>query len=296
MRSLDLITAEQSKRWTGWRRRRGFDPSALLILVVLIVLALIIILPLFLPWFFVFKTRLEFARYPWALPKQIMWTNFKEAWTAVKIDQGFINTVQVCIGAIVCTVPSAAMAGYIFARYRNRWTEVMFYVILTGYFVPVQMVLIPLHKLNGQLGLIDRLPGVFLPIAAFGIPFWTIIYRSFFRNLPAELAEAARIDGAGHLGVFLRVMLPLANPATVLATLLVFIGAWSDYLLTLIMINDQKLFTMQMRVAQFINAYGTDNMPRYAAAAVIAAAPTLLLYIIGNRWILRGTLAGALKG
>jgi N-acetylglucosamine transport system permease protein len=295
MKVHDIIASRKPSKAMSGRRRR-FGISELLIILILIALALIVVLPLLLPWFFVFKTRLEFARYPWALPKQITWTNFKEAWNSIKIDQGFINTLKVCIGAIGCTVPSSAMAGYIFARYRSKWTEVVFYIVLSGYFVPVHMVLIPLQKLNSQLGLFDSLPGVFLPMTAFGIPFWTIIYRSFFRTLPNDLAEAARIDGAGHVGVFLRVMLPLATPATVLATLLVFIGAWSDYLLTLIMINNQKLFTMQLRIAQFINAYGTDNMPRYAAAAVIAAAPTLILYLLGHRWILRGTLAGALKG
>ncbi len=146
------------------------------------------------------------------------------------------------------------------------------------------------------MGLANTLPGLFLPMAAFGIPFWTIIYRSFFRGLPEELAEAARIDGAGHLDTFFRVMLPLARPATFLAGLLVFIGAWSDYLLSLIMLSDQRLFTMQLRVAQFLNNYGVSNMPRYAAGVVISALPTIILYILGHRWILKGTLAGALKG
>src|SRR5690606_770569 len=107
-------------------------------------------------------------------------------------------------------------------------------------------------------------------MTAFGIPFWTMIYRSFFRSLPNELAEAAWIDGAGHPGIFFRVMLPLAKPATILAVLLVFIGSWSDYLLSLIMLNDQKLFTMQLRIAQFMQSTGTHNMPRYGAAAIIA--------------------------
>lgn len=119
MRDLDLVTSRQPSRAVSGRRRR-FGISELLIHLILIALALLVVLPLLLPWFFVFKTRLEFARYPWALPKQIMWTNFKEAWNSIKIDQGFINTLKVCIGAIGCTVPSAAMAGYIFARYRSK--------------------------------------------------------------------------------------------------------------------------------------------------------------------------------
>lgn len=286
------ITADRRVKTTSIRSKL----PGIIITIILIILALAVVLPLFLPWFFVFKTRLEFSYHPWSLPAQIRWDNFREAWIAIDIGKGLLNTLYVCLGAIACTVPTSAMAGYIFARYQSKVTEVFFYIVLAGYFVPVQMCLIPLYNLSGQLGLSDTLPGLFLPMTAFGIPFWTIIYRSFFRGLPGELAEAARIDGAGHFGIFFRVMLPLASPATVLALLLVFMGAWSDYLLSLIMLNSQRLFTMQLRIAQFLNAYGTDHMPRYAAAAVIAATPTILLYIIGHRWIIEGTLAGALKG
>lgn len=261
----------------------------------LILFGCIVVIPLVLPFMFVFKTQLEYAYHPWAMPKHFITKNFKEAWEAVQIGQGFVNTLIVCAGAIVCTIPSAALAGYVFARYKTRVTEIFFYLILMGYFVPVHMVLIPLFKLNIKIGLADSLPGLFLPMGAFGIPFWTLIYRSFFQSLPGELAEAARIDGAGHGETFFRIMLPLAAPATFLALMLVFISSWSDYFLSLIMLNNQKLFTIQLRVAQFLNSYGTDRMPRYAAAALIAAAPTVLLYIIGHRWIIRGTLAGAIK-
>ncbi len=285
------------QRHQGWRssgvrhKLPGF-----LITVALIILALAVILPLVLPFFFVFKTQLEYAYNPWSLPKHLNWLNFQEAWTAVQIGQGLWNTLFVCLGAVACTVPTAAMAGYVFARYRRKITEFVFYAILAGWFVPVQMALIPLYRMTSEIGLSDTLPGLFLIMTAFGIPFWTIIYRSFFRGLPGELAEAARIDGAGHYGTFFRVMLPLANPATILATLLVFIGAWSDYLLSLIFLSDPNRFTMQLKVAAFLNQYGVDRMPRYAAAAIISAAPTILLYILGHRWIIRGTLAGALKG
>ena len=273
-----------------------FSPAALLVTIVLVILALAVIIPLVLPFFFVFKSRLEYSYNPWALPKALRWDNFANAWNTIQIGRGLLNTAIVCAGAIASTVPIAAMAGYIFARYRSKVTEVAFYFILAGFFVPIQMVLLPLYQLGVSLKLADTLPGLFLPMAAFGIPFWTMIYRSFFRGLPQELADAARIDGAGHPGTFFRIMLPLAGPATVLAVLLVFMGAWSDYLLSLIMINDVQKFTIQLRIAQFLNAYGIDHMPRYSAAAIIAAAPTVLLYLIGHRWILRGTLAGALKG
>jgi ABC-type glycerol-3-phosphate transport system permease component len=266
-----------------------------LVTLILVLLALIVVLPLVLPFLFVFKTQLQFAYHPWALPKTLNWSNFASSWKAVRIDQGLINTLIVCAGAIACTIPPSALAGYVFARYRTRLTEFLFYAVLIGYFVPAQMVLVPLYRMEVAAKLNDTLYGLFLPMAAFNIPFWTLIYRSFFRNLPMDLVEAARIDGAGHWATFLRVMLPLARPATVLAAILVFMGSWSDYLLSLILLSNQRNFTMQLRVASFLNAYGTEKMPRYAAAAIISAAPTILLYIFGHRWIIQGTLAGAVK-
>jgi N-acetylglucosamine transport system permease protein len=266
------------------------------ITIILLIFALAVLIPLILPFFFVFKTRLQYNYDPWGLPTALHWENFKDAWNAIQIGQGFINTLIVCAGAILFTVPTSCMAGYVFARYKSKVTEVFFYVILMGFFIPAQMVLIPLARTASSIGLIDTLPGLFLPMVAFGIPFWMMIYRSFFKDLPEELADAARIDGAGHSGTFFLIMVPLANPATILAAILVFMGAWSDYLLSLVMINSQNHFTIQLRVAQFLSMYGVDNMPQYSAAAIIATLPTVLLYIFGYRWILRGTLAGALKG
>ena len=270
--------------------------SEIVITSILLIFAFIIIVPLILPFFFVFKTRLEYNYDPWSPPTGIHWENFVEAWKSVQIGQGFINTFIVCIGAIFFTVPISCMAGYIFARYKSRVTEFFFYVVMMGYFIPVQMVLIPLARTSSRIGLMDTLPGLFLPMVAFGIPFWTMIYRSFFRDFPQDLADAANIDGAGHFSTFFLIMVPLANPATILATILTFMRAWSDYILSLIMINRQKLFTVQLRIAQFLGMYGVEHMPRFAAALIIATIPTVLLYVLCYKWILRGTLAGALKG
>jgi N-acetylglucosamine transport system permease protein len=264
--------------------------------IVLLIFALAVIVPLILPFFFVFKTRLEYNYDPWGLPTALHWENFRDAWISIDIGRGFTNTLIVCAGAIFFTVPISGMAGYIFARYKSRVTEFFFYVVLMGFFIPVQMVLIPLARTSSVIGIHDTLPGLFLPMVAFGIPFWTMIYRSFFKDLPEELADAARIDGAGHFGTFFQIMVPLANPATILAAILVFMGAWSDYLLSLVMINSQKWFTIQLRVSQFLSMYGVSNMPQYSGAAIIATLPTVVLYILGYRWILKGTLAGALKG
>jgi ABC-type glycerol-3-phosphate transport system permease component len=271
--------------------------SSFLVHLFLIVLAGLVVVPLILPFLFAFKTSLEFAYHPWSLPKNLQWENFKIAWESVKIGLGMKNTFIVCLGAVLTTVPPAAMAGYIFARYRTKVTNVLFYVIMAGFFVPSQMVLIPLYKMEIKMGLVNTLPGLFLIMAAFGIPFWTMIYRSFYNGLPGELMEAAKIDGAGHWGIFFKIMFPMAKPATVLAVLLSFMGAWSDYMLSLIFINSSELFTLQLRIAQFIGNMGANYFPQYAAGVIISAAPTIILYVIFHKKIIEGTtLAGALKG
>lgn len=290
LRSIEPRVLKQPKKI-------GISFPSLVIHLIMIILAALVIVPLILPFAFVFKTQMQFNYHPWSWPTEYHWENFKIAWDSVKLDQGMINTFNVCIGAVAITVPPAAMAGYIFAKYRSKVTNILFYFIMVGFFVPVHMVLIPAYKLELSLGLLNTLPGLFLLMAAFGIPFWTMIFRSFYTTLPVELMEAAKIDGAGHLGTFVRIMFPLAKPATVMSVLLVFMGAWSDYMLSLIFINSQDLFTLQLRVAQFIGSLGANYFPQYAAGIIISAAPTVILYIVFHKWIIQGNvLAGAIKG
>lgn len=277
--------------------RNKFSLSSFFIHLVLLFLAAVVIVPLVLPIMFCFKTPLEFSYHPWALPKQLLWSNFAVAWSAVHLGPAMINSFIVCIGAVLFTVPTAAMAGYIFSRYRTKVTDVLFYFIMAGFFVPAQMVVIPLYKVELNVGLLDTLPGVFLALATFGIPFWTMIYRSFYNSLPTELMESAHIDGAGHWTTFLKIMLPLTKAASALAILLTFMGGWSDYFLTLILINSSEHMTLQLRISQFIGQLGANFFTQYAAGVIIATAPTVILYTIFHKQIINGTtLAGALKG
>jgi ABC-type glycerol-3-phosphate transport system permease component len=260
-------------------------------------LAAVVIFPLIIALMLCFKTPLEFSYHPWALPKQLLWSNFAIAWNGLHLDTGMINSFTVCIGAVLLTVPVAAMAGYIFSRYRTKVTDILFYFIMIGFFIPAQMVLIPLYKIESNIGLINTLPGVILAIATFGISFWTMIYRSFYTSLPNDLMESACIDGAGHWTIFLKIMLPLTKSATALAVILTFMGAWSDYLLSLILINSAEIMTLQLRVQQFMGTLGANFFTYYAAGVLIATSPTVILYLIFHKQIINAnTLAGALKG
>ncbi|NLL48759.1 MAG: carbohydrate ABC transporter permease [Firmicutes bacterium] len=290
-------TAQHTEQFEAPKSQRRMSVSSVLVHIILVILALIVISPLIIPFFFTFKTPLEFAYNPWGLPEKLRWSNFEQAWKMVRIGEGLKNSLQVCIGAVLFTVPPAAMAGYIFAFYRSRVTNVLFYVVMAGFFVPVHMVLIPLYQFSTKIGITNTFAGVFLPIAAFGIPFWTIIYRSFYSGLPKDMVEAGRIDGAGHFTVFMRIIFPMAKPATVLAVLLSFMGGWSDFIIGLIMLSSQSKFTMQLRISQFIGNLGANYFPQYAAGVIISSLPTIILYLIFHKYIIEGTtLAGAIKG
>lgn len=291
------IVAETNKIKGSSSRKEAVTFSYILIHILLIFLASFYILPLILPFLFAFKTNLEFAAGPWNWPKALYFDNFQIAWDAVHLGEGMRNTLVVCAGAIIFTVPFAAMAGYIFSRFRTWVTDIFFYILMGGFFIPVQLVLIPLVKINHNLGLDHTLIGVFLAMSAFGIPFWSMIYRSFFNGIPKDMMEAAKIDGAGNWMTFFYIMFPLARAATGLAMLLTFFGAWNDFLLSLILINKQELFTLQLRVSTFTTNMGGNFFPQLSAGLLLAVAPTVILYALLHKQIIEGaTLGGALKG
>lgn len=295
----DIIETNDGFRLKGDSRqlREPLTLSAATVQFFLILLAGLFVVPLILPFLFAFKTRLEYARNPWALPKRLDFSNFVWAWNSVKIGKAMLNSLVVCVGTILITVPFSAMAGYAFSKFRNKVTDIVFYLVMSGFFIPVQMVLIPLVRINTGLKLINTLPGLILPLAAFGIPFWTMIFRAFFNKTPNDLIESARIDGSGHWRTFFMIMLPLAQPVLIMSTLLTFFGAWSDFLLGFIFINNPDLFTVQLKVQSLMATTGNNYFPQYSAALLISVAPTVVLYLLFHRQIMKGAmLGGALKG
>lgn len=291
------VTTVVPERGDTCKTKQHITFTVVIIHAFLILLAGLFIIPIILPFLFAFKTRLEFAYNPWALPKKLDFSNFVWAWNSVQIGRSMVNSLIVCIGAILLTVPFSAMAGYAFSKFRTRFTDMVFYFVMSGFFIPVQMVLIPLVRINTELKLINTLPGLILPLATFGIPFWTMIFRAFFNKAPNDLIEAAKIDGAGYWRTFLLIMLPLSKPVLVMSTLLTFFGAWSDFLLGFIFINNPERFTVQLKVQSLMATTGNNYFPQYSAALLISIAPTVLLYLLFHRQIMKGAmLGGALKG
>ena len=225
-------------------------------------------------------------------PSQWTLHNFKAA-VQTGLLQPFFNSILVTVAQTVLNVLLAATCAYPLARMKFFGKDVLFILLLATLMVPEQVITIPLYVTVIDLGLADTLTGVILPFAvsAFGI----YLCRQAFLSVPMELEEAARIDGASPLQTWWHVMLPLIRPT--LATLAVFsmIGAWSNLLWPLIVLQSESKQTLPVAINQLLSVHA-DNV-RYAyAAAVLALLPMILGYVFAQRWLERGMLAGAVKG
>ncbi len=226
-------------------------------------------------------------------PGDLTLANFSGVWTEGGLGQALINSILVTVSQALLNVLLAALAAYPLARMKFRGRSLIFVLILSTLMVPEQVIVVPLFRTVVSMGLYDTLIAVVLPfsVTAFGI----FLCRQAFMSIPLSLEEAARIDGAGVLRIWWHVMLPLARPA--LATLAVFsvIGAWSNLLWPLIVLQEQHNFTLPVAINQLMGVFATNI--RYAyAGSVLAIIPVLAFYLLAQRWLIRGLLAGAVKG
>jgi len=220
------------------------------------------------------------------IPTTLQWGNLR---------QYVGNSVLVAIGSVALTLIACCPAGYAFGRMRFAGNIALFYLYLLGLTVPFQAVLIPVFYQLKNLGLINNLLGIVLVQVGTGVPFGAFLMRNFFRSLPTEIADAARMDGCTEFGVFWRVMLPLAKPATLALVVFSFMGSWNDYLLPLIALQSDAKRTLPTGLVRFSTQYSTDYSLVFAAT-VISFIPTVALYLVFQRQFIEGVNTGATKG
>lgn len=229
------------------------------------------------------------------VPTTPQWGNYVRAWQVGNLSQYVGNSVIVAVGTVALTLVACAPAGYAFGRMRFAGGSLLFYLYLFGLTIPFQALLIPVFYQMKNLGLINNLVGIVLVQVGTGVPFGAFLMRNFFRSLPEEIADAARIDGANELAVFLRVMLPLAKPATLALVVFSFMGSWNEYLLPLIALQSDAKRTLPTGLVRYATQYATDYSLVFAAT-VISFIPTVALYLVFQRQFIEGVNAGATKG
>jgi glucose/mannose transport system permease protein len=265
-----------------------------LILIVLLFSALFFLMPIYV----MVVTGLKQAQNVslstmWQLPGHLSGGGFYEAWRRLYPNLG--NSLQLTIPATILSSILGAINGYIFAKWKFRGSNTLFAVLVFGLFIPYQSILIPLIQFLEQIKLYGTIWGLILVHVVYGLPICSLIFRNFFANIPDELVEAARIDGAGVIRAFLLVMLPLALPAFVVVGIFQFTNIWNDFLFGVTILPNPNAQPVTVALNNLSGSFSVDwNV--VMAGAVIVALPTALIYILLGKFFVRGLLAGSVKG
>ncbi|HEX5941043.1 MAG TPA: carbohydrate ABC transporter permease [Anaerolineales bacterium] len=227
----------------------------------------------------------------WALPRGIAFDNYIEAFSKLAPSLG--NSFLMVIPSALLSSALGSLNGYILAKWKFRGADVIFPLILFGMFIPYQSILIPLVQFMNAIG-VTGLPGLALAHIIYGIPITTLTFRNYYAGLPDELLEAAKMDGATMLGIYRYILLPLSLPSFVVVLIWQFTSAWNDFLFAVVLTGNQDwpiTVALNNMAGSQIIAWNVQM-----AGSLLAALPTLLVYIFLGRYFLRGLLAGSLKG
>ncbi len=238
-----------------------------------------------------------------SLPPSLDFSPWAKAWGAActgmqcsGLKPYFINSLLMVVPAVVISTALGALNGYVLAQWRFRGSELMFALMLFGVFMPMQVVLLPMSQVLGWLDLSDSLVGLIIVHVLAGLPSTTLFFRNYYVGFPGELLRAAQLDGAGFWTFFQRVLLPLSGPIIVVTVIWQFTAIWNDFLYGAVFSGfDYKPVTVGLNnlanTTASVKEYNVDM-----AGALIAALPTLLVYVLAGKYFVRGLTAGAIKG
>ncbi|OUM92508.1 carbohydrate ABC transporter permease, partial [Caldibacillus debilis] len=230
--------------------------------------------------FYSFKNNNEiFVTNPFGFPTKLRFENYVHAWNSFNVPVYFKNSVIVTIATVIGTVALSVMFSYAAARMNWRLKDVARIYIVTGMFIPVQVIMIPLAILVRDFGLSNSLLALIIPYVAFNLSFCTMVFYGFFRSIPFELEESACIDGASVYQAFFRIILPIIRPAVATVIIFVSLMAWNEFTMALMLITKEELKTLPLGILFFQGAFTTD-WGAMGAVMTIASLPTLFVYIL----------------
>lgn len=229
------------------------------------------------------------------IPEDASWNNYKE----VIFDSNFLlwlwNSMLITITTSIVGVVLATSAGYAFSRFRFPGHRSGLLFILATQMIPASMLLLPIYIMLVRLKLINSYLGLIIAYSVTALPFTIWILKGYFDTIPPELEEAARVDGATHLGAFYRVIIPLSTPALAIAALFNFTTAWNEYLVARVIIQKSTLYTWTLGLFEFQGQFHTQ-WGLYNAASILISIPILILFLYSAKWLISGLTLGAVKG
>ncbi len=265
----------------------------ILIYALLVLAALFYLLPIYLVVVTAFKEpgQIQLAS-TWQLPETWNWSSFTVAWQA--FSPKLLNSLVLGVCATAGSALMGSLNGYVLSKWSFRGANVVFPLMLFGMFIPYQSILIPLFQFLRDLGLYGSIWGLVLTHIVYGLPITTLIFRNFYAEIPDEMLEAAKIDGAGFFGIYRRIIFPLSMSGFVVVIIWQFTQIWNEFLFA-VTLSSQASQPITVALAQLAGGEAVRwNLPM--AGAILAALPTLLIYVVLGRYFIRGLLAGSVKG
>jgi multiple sugar transport system permease protein len=275
-------------------RRRRITPGALLLHAALIAGSVVMLLPFIWMLSTSLKTPPETFKYPpvW-IPSTIAWSNYSRTISAMPFGRFYLNSLIVTAGVTVLQILGSSLAAFAFARLRFRGREALFLLYLATLMIPFQVTMIPNFILVRTLGWYDTYQALILP-PAFSA-FSTFLLRQYFRGIPLDLDEAARIDGASSFWIWWSIILPLSGPVLAALAIFVSLNTWNDFLWPLIVTSSERMRTLPVGLSAFQGQFKTDwNL--LMAGSMIAMLPMLIVYVLSQRWFIRGITLSGLGG
>jgi len=263
---------------------------------ILIVGAIIMIMPFLAMVSTSLKTQKELLTEfpPKLIPDTLAFSNYVTAWTSLPFDRFYVNSLIVAASVTILDTFLSSMAAFGFARLRFKGRNVLFFLYLVGLMIPAQVLLVPNFIIIRQIGWFDSYFALIVPSSFSAISIF--LMRQYFRSLPLEYDEAARIDGASSLRIWWNIILPLSTPILAARAVFIFLNSWNDFLWPLVVTNSQAMRTLPVGLSMFQGQY-TVRWDLLMAASVVALVPVLIIYFFAQNWIIRGlAVSSGIKG
>lgn len=252
-----------------------------------------------LPFYWLMGTSLKtdsqvFQNPPVWVPHPVMWSNYPRALTYIPFLRYTINTLVIAGLSVLGTVFSCALTAYGFSRIKWPGRDFVFIVLLSTMMLPAQVTMIPVFSIFKSLGWVGSIKPLVVP-AFFGNAFFIFMLRQFYRSIPKELSESAKLDGCSELGIFWNIILPLSRPAMAMVALFTFIGSWNDFMGPLIYLNDDLKYTLSIGLQQFLSQHGSE-WSLLMAASTVMTIPIIILFFLTQKTFIEGITFTGIKG
>lgn len=243
-----------------------------------------------------FKVTADFLKNPFAIPKSFYLDNFTTAIERMNFGKSLFNTAFITVTAVVVNMIVSSMTGYLFARKKWKVNKIIFMAFLASMVAPFQVYMIPLVRIYaGVLGFSNNLLMVAYIAVGLNVPFAVFLYSGFVEGIPSELDEAALIDGCGFTRTFFHIIMPLLKPIIITVTVFVAMGVWNDFLMSSLFLTKNDTKTLAISIKTFLTNHSAEYAPMMAGL-LLSVLPVLIFYLIGQKYIIEGVIAGSVKG